>query len=211
MSLKPKLNQKDGLARARKAAGPAPRADGYLLIGMIPDFQTTPEWRDAQASPDYETWRHSAYDVERIQAAIALGIIRNLRSEIARKQIFDGNPFWTALAINVLRSQHHWHQSGRIRLAAMRALRGRWAADAITEGERRGLKAVLEQHLLRAVDEGVGEEFKPLCQIAKAISPAELITALEQRANNPPNRATGINAQRMLDVMNGKPYRRYQG
>jgi hypothetical protein len=211
MSLKPKLNQKDALARARKLAGPAPRADGYLLVGIIPDFETTPEWREAQAGPHYETWRHSAYDVERIQAAIALAIIRKLRSEAARKGIHEGDPFWTTLAMNVLRSQHHWHQSGRIRLATMRALRGRWADPTVNDTERARLTAVLQQSLIRAIDEGAGEEFKPLTKIAKAIGGSALRKALDERVQNAPTRPIRLNSQRMLDVMSGKPYGRYRG
>jgi hypothetical protein len=211
MSLKPKLNKKEALARARKAAGPTWRADGHLLIAMVPDFHKTPVWRETEASPLYETWRNSAYDVERVQAAIALGIIRNLRGETARKHILEGDLFWTVLAINVLRSQHHWHQSGRIRLVAMRGLRGRLGAETITDKERRSLTALLEQYLLRAVDEGAGEEFKALTRIAKAIGTTALVKQLEERVNDAQERPTRNNAQRMLDCINGKPYRPYRG
>ena len=95
-------------------------------------------------------------------------------------------------------------------MSAMRSLRRLLGSAGISEKEARKLRDVLEQALLAKVDSGAGEEFRALAQIAKAVATKGLITGLEHRMRNATDEPARINAQRMLDVIHGKPYRRYR-
>jgi hypothetical protein len=189
---------------------PAYDPHGFALVALIPDFETTPEWRATLASPDYADWRDSPLDQERIRTAIAKRLIRSLRDLKVRELTLAGNPFWVELSVNVVRSHHSWHQSGRIQLYAMRSLGYRLALETVSDTEKSRLRHIVHNALLHKIDVGAGEEFRPLVVIARAVATKSLIKQLEDRIRDAPTRSVRINAQRMLDGINGKPYRPYR-
>ena len=176
---------------------------------MIPDFDNTPEWREAAAVPHYSMWRDSPCDAERVRGAVAANIIAKLRDSNVRELIVTGDPFWLALTINVVCSHHRWHRSGRIQLSAMRALRQRLSINTLSDRERPRLLEVMNDALLRNVDVGIGQEFRALAHVARTVANDKLITGLEDRVRASTTRSVRINAQRMLDYINGKPYWKY--
>lgn len=204
-----KPDRRDGLRRTAIERGPAWRPDSYLLVRIIPDFDNTPEWRAAAAAPHYSMWRDSPYDAERIRGAVAANILAKLRDSNVRELIVTGDPFWLALTINVVCSHHRWHRSGRIQLSAMRSLRQRLSIKTLSDPERSRLLEVMNDALLRNVDVGTGQEFRALAHIARTVATDKLITGLEDRVRTSTTRSVRINAQRMLDYINGKPYRTY--
>jgi hypothetical protein len=204
-----KPDRRDGLKRAAIEKGPAWRPDSHLLVQMIPDFDNTPEWRAAAAAPQYSMWRDSPWDEERVRGAVAANIIAKLRHPNVRKRIVIGDPFWLALTINVVCSHHRWHQSGRIQLSAMRSLRQRLTIDTLSAPERSRLLDVMNDALLRNVDVGAGQEFRALARVARTVTNNKLIAGLEDRVSTSKTRSVRINAQRMLDYINGKPYSKY--
>jgi hypothetical protein len=184
-------------------------ATDRTLVALILDFDSTLEWREAVEGPHYEVWRHSSVDVGRVKEAVAEGIIRKLRDPGVHELIVAGDVFWGQLAVNVARADYTWHQSGRIKVNAMRALRWRLACDTVTELERRSVNQALEEALVRAVDQGADQEFKAITKVARAVAHPSLIAKLEYRSTDATEPSVRINARRMLDYINGQPYRRY--
>ncbi len=210
---KPRLGQRKWRAHALIGQGPPLRPDTHLLAAMIPNFDKSPDWLAALGNPRIGHWQanpNSDDDMERLRGAVAVGIIRKLRTQQIRVLVKEGDEHWKFLALNVVRSSHRWHQSTRIRLSAMRSLCQRLAIDGLSEKERLYIVETLEHALLCMVDNGVGEEFRGLAKIAKTIATKALISGLQQRVKNGGEPAVRINAQRMLDCISGKAYRRYR-
>lgn len=178
-------------------------------MNLIPEFDSTPEWQEAITSPYFDMWRKSPYDEERVRGAVACQIIRKLRTSEVRQLILRGDPHWTAIAINVVRSPHRWHQSTRIQVSALRTLRRRLTADGLPQRERQDLHDVISETVLRLLDAGIGEEFRAVAHVARGVSSLKLVSALELRLKTAESRAARINAQRMLEYVQGGPYRRY--
>ena len=209
----PSVDLRDARILAKASKGPPLLADPQILVEMIPDFETTQEWRAAIAGSHYEKWafdRTSTSDLERIRRAVAVNLIRKLRDSVVGDLVMDGDLFWLALALNVAQTAHVWHQSSRVQLNVLRALRRRLAREGLSDQEKQQISDVLEQHLLRKVDTGAGEEFKAIALIARTIPTAGLITGLQERIRSAEKRSVRINALRMLDCVNGLPYRRYR-
>jgi hypothetical protein len=199
-------NRDKGVVRfAPKAACTPP-----LLAALIPDYDATPEWQSAVAGPHYEQWGHDGYEVARLREALAARIIWKRRDDAPKAAILSGDPFWLELAINVVSANFRWHRSGRVKVNALRALRWRHGNGVLLQSERHDLEKVIERALLIAVDHGEGEEFRAHCGVARAVPTAALIAELDRRITRAAERDVRINAARMLDVVNGKPYQRYR-
>lgn len=134
---------------------------------------------------------------------------RRLRDPEIQELIVKGDPFWRALAIDVVTSKDRWHQSGRIRINALRALRRRLCCEDMSAAEQSELHDAIDLGILQMLDSGVGEEFRALANVARTAATPKLIAALEDRVRTSPSRPHRINAQRLLDRIAGKPYRPY--
>lgn len=179
------------------------------MIEMVPFLEKSPEWQEAVNSPYFKKLFEGPDDVQRVQGLIATKLVRKLRDETIRQLIGSGDPFWLELAIRVVRIEHKWHQSGRIQTSALRSLARRLSAPELPDEERRKLSKTINAALLNKIDTGAGEEFRALAGIARRVATSDLIAGLEQRAGNSDKSSVRINAERMLDYINGKPYRRY--
>jgi hypothetical protein len=91
----------------------------------------------------------------------------------------------------------------------LRSLSRRLHSEGVSEDERRSLRHVITEALLWKIDAGAGEEFRSLTRIARDVASDDLVAGLEARMREAPKRSVRINAERMLDCIRGKPYRRY--
>ena len=180
-----------------------------FLVGLIPGFDATPEWQEAVLGPHYASWCDSPVSMERVRGAVATRLIDKVRTEEVRRLIISGDPFWLPVALNVVAVHYNGHHSGRIQLSALRALQQRYLNLADSSTERPKLLCVLEEVLLKVVDQGGGREFKAHTKISHAVASPDFKKKLEYRARYAPTSSIRFNAQRMLDVVNGKPYRPY--
>jgi hypothetical protein len=181
------------------------------FVSLVPRFEKTAEWQDAVKDPKFAIWGKKPDLVSRVQGGIAYNIVRKLRDAPVREQIASGDPFWLSLALNLVGCRARWHQSDRIRLSVMRSLRRRLMEASVPSRDREEIRAALEAALLNMVRKGVGEEFKGLANLAKAVATPTLRTGLSRLSKDATQvRSVRINAQRMLDRIEGKSYRRYR-
>lgn len=188
---------------------PRPAAAPDDLCALVPDLELQPEWQQGLTRLHAAQGGRNPDEVADLRRAVALRLIRALRTDQVRDAIANGDPFWTALALSVIATPYQWHQSMRIKLNAMRALRRRLDSADVQEVDRRRIVNALTSALLFAVDAGIGEEFRAVTRIARRIATPDLVTGLEHRSRDALERPIRINAQRMLDAVHGKPYRRY--
>lgn len=144
-----------------------------------------------------------------MRGAVANQIVRRLRDEDVRKLIETGDAFWLELAKRVATCKQRWHQSGRIQASALRSLTRRYAMAGLSGEEKQNLGSSIAIALLHKIDTGTGEEFRSLTGVARQVATPELIAALEGRVRDSASRSVRINAKRMLDRINGMPYKRY--
>ena len=185
------------------------RVDDTALIPLVPGLELTPEWQEAISNPYYASWRDIPVDHERVRGAVAYRVIRRLRDGGVRTMLAAGDPFWVQIAINVIATEMLWHQSSRTQLSAMRSLSRCVRSGVLKDGLQRQAMATIELALVRSVERGVGEEFRALTRVARAVASPNLIYVLRKRATDGGRRSVRINALRMLDVIEGRPYRRY--
>ena len=145
---------------------PRPAAAPDDLCALVPDLELQPEWQQGLTRLHAAQGGRNPDEVADLRRAVALRLIRALRTDQVRDAIANGDPFWTALALSVIATPYQWHQSMRIKLNAMRALRRRLDSADVQEVDRRRIVNALTSALLFAVDAGIGEraleEFKAL-------------------------------------------------
>src|SRR5215207_9867875 len=202
-------DRRDGQGRAEIDKTPVGQSTWSHMIGLVPALETSPEWQEAIDSPYFKKLLEGPDDVQRVQGLIATRIVRKLRDANIRQRIEAGDPFWLDLALRVVCIEHKWLQSGRIQASALGSLARRLSAPEVPDAERRRLSATINAALLNKIDTGAGQEFRALAGIARRVATSDLIAGLEERVRNSDKKSIRINAERMLDYIKGKPYRRY--
>lgn len=194
---------------ARSEPYACPQSMPDVLWSLVPDFEQRPEWQAALRGPDAARWTGQTHEVANMRHAVGVAIVRKLRTRVVRDQIAQGDPFWSTLALNVIATPYRWHQSTRIKLNAMSALVRLIDRDGMREEGRDRLRQAIGSAMLFSIDTGVGEEFRAMTRIARRLASPKFAADLKLRAEQAAERAIRINAQRMLDVVEGRPYRRY--